>query len=110
MRNGPLHGVAGRVIERISVSTWPRDRLSLCGEETMPALFLALLLQAHRPVSPLDGADKDLQNGNFRDGLRKLSALMVRKPDDPHVHSTFVYGLLDAGLGDAARDEARRWV
>src|SRR5262245_38754504 len=70
-------------------------------------VVLLLLLAVRNPIAD---AEQDLHNGNIADGVRKLAEIVGREPDDARARGVFILGLLSAGLGDAAREEARRWV
>ena len=53
-------------------------------------------------------AAADLQRGNVRKALGEYRTLIALHPSEALHHSQLSRGLLEAGVGDAARDEARR--
>src|SRR5262249_24449560 len=76
-------------------------------EYPMQVLLVFWILQS---ISPLSDAQNDLRNGRIAEGVHKLAELVSRQPDDIAARHLFITTLIKAGLGDAARDEARRCV
>ena len=65
--------------------------------------------RADSPAIHFDlSASAELQRGNVRKALGEYRALIALHPSEALHHSQLSRGLLEAGVGDAARDEARR--